>query len=46
MPATTLAALPAAVSVLEAATGRGLDVAALLDRTAARLRDAGAFGAA
>ena len=44
--AAALAALPAAVSVLEAAAGRGLDVAALLDRTAARLRDAAAFGAA
>jgi protein phosphatase len=39
-------ALPVAVSVLEAAAGRGLDVAALLDRTAARLRNAADFGAA
>ncbi len=40
------AALPAAVSVLEAAAARGLDVSALLARTSARLRNADGFTAA
>jgi protein phosphatase len=40
------AALPAAVSVLEAAAARGLDVGALLSRTSARLGNAGGFTAA
>ncbi len=40
------AALPAAVSVLEAAAARGLDVSALLSRTSARLRNADGFTAA
>jgi protein phosphatase len=39
------AALPAAVSALSAALSRGLDVAELLERTAARSRNADAFAA-
>ena len=44
--AAARAALPAAVSVLEAATARGADVGALLERTAARAANAEAFTAA
>jgi protein phosphatase len=40
------AALPAAVSALSAAASRDLDVADLLERTSARLRNAGGFTAA
>jgi protein phosphatase len=40
------AALPAAVSVLSAAASQGLDVADLLERTSARLRNAAGFTAA
>jgi protein phosphatase len=40
------AALPAAVAALSDAASRGLDVAELLDRTSARLRNAGGFTAA
>jgi protein phosphatase len=40
------AALPAAVAVLSAALSRGLDVAELLERTSARLRNSGGFTAA
>jgi protein phosphatase len=40
------AALPAAASALSAALSRGLDVAELLERTSARLRNADAFTAA
>jgi len=44
--AAARAALPAAVSVLSAAAGRGLDVSGLLDRCAARAVNADAFTAA
>jgi protein phosphatase len=40
------AALPAAVSALSSAASRGIDVATLLERTSARLRNAGGFTAA
>jgi protein phosphatase len=44
--AAARAVLPAAVSALEQAAARGLDVAGLLDRQRGRDRDAGAFTAA
>ncbi|WP_053203628.1 polynucleotide kinase-phosphatase [Jiangella muralis] len=44
--AAARSALPVAVAELSAAAGRGLDVAALLDRTTARAANAAAFAAA
>ncbi|GAA0808721.1 polynucleotide kinase-phosphatase [Spirilliplanes yamanashiensis] len=44
--AAARAALPAALSVLDAAAGRGLDVGALRDRFAARAADVAAYTAA
>jgi protein phosphatase len=44
--ASAHAALPAAVSALSSAAARGVDVAALLERTSARLRNADGFTAA
>lgn len=44
--ASAHAALPAAISALSSATSRGVDVAALLERTSARLRNADSFTAA
>ena len=44
--ASAHAALPAAISALSAAASRGVDVAALLDRTSARARNAERFTAA